>query len=443
MDFATQKRYFNRCDPFEALKPEDNRNLDLDNFSRGQARGASWVERLAGRIERSDKPVFELFTGLPGSGKSTELQRLAKRLERPDRAHLLPVLADADQLIDQANEIDVPEILSALLLRVEATVLEKEGKDPGQALEDGFFTRLWTWLRNTDLELGKGEFTIPSGPKLVFELRTRPSLRQKVRSVVTAHLTYFLGEVRKELKLLEGRAIGCGYTGLVVVFDSLEKMRGTSANWRQVLDSVEQLFAAGAPHLRLPVHVLYTIPAALVTRRVEAVHFIPMIKLQDRAGVSFTPGYEAARELVRCRIPDDVLGELLGEKCEERIRELIAWSGGYPREIVRLLQNAFTLPQVPLPDGDFQGLWNELLDAYRRAVPSEAFPWLARVARERYLTLEDDRHRESADLMLSNNALLRYLNDRDWFDLHPAVREIPGVAAAIAAVPPVIGPENG
>jgi hypothetical protein len=33
--------------------------------------------------------------------------------------------------------------------------------------------------------------------------------------------------------------------------------------------------------------------------------------------------------------------------------------------------------------------------------------------------------------MLSNNAVLRYLNDRDWFDLHPAVREIPGVAEAI------------
>jgi hypothetical protein len=27
--------------------------------------------------------------------------------------------------------------------------------------------------------------------------------------------------------------------------------------------------------------------------------------------------------------------------------------------------------------------------------------------------------------------VLRYLNDQDWFDVHPAVREIPGVAAAI------------
>lgn len=247
MDFSTQKIYFNRCDPFEALQPGDDRNLDIDTYSRAQARGASWVERLAGRIERSDKPVFELFTGLPGSGKSTELWRLAQRLERPDRAHLLPVLVDADLLIDQANPVDVTEILSALMLRVEQVVLTKEGKDPDGALEEGFFTRIWSWLREIDLELGKAEYTIPSGPKLVFELKTRPRLRKRVREVVTSHLSFFLDEVHQALQSLEGRAGACGYSGLVVIFDSLEKLRGTSVNWKQVLDSAEQLFAAGAP----------------------------------------------------------------------------------------------------------------------------------------------------------------------------------------------------
>jgi hypothetical protein len=33
--------------------------------------------------------------------------------------------------------------------------------------------------------------------------------------------------------------------------------------------------------------------------------------------------------------------------------------------------------------------------------------------------------------MLANNAILRYLNDKDWFDLHPAVRIIPGVEAEV------------
>ena len=51
---------------------------------------------------------------------------------------------------------------------------------------------------------------------------------------------------------------------------------------------------------------------------------------------------------------------------------------------------------------------------------------------ERYLTVDDADQRKTADSMLSNNVVMRYLNDRDWFDLHPSVRDIPGVAAAIA-----------
>lgn len=77
-------------------------------------------------------------------------------------------------------------------------------------------------------------------------------------------------------------------------------------------------------------------------------------------------------------------------------------------------------------------MFNELKDAYRKLVPAEAFAWLAQVAHEKYLTIVDDKHRAVADQMLGNNAVLRYLNDNDWFDLHPAVAEIPGVKAALA-----------
>jgi hypothetical protein len=34
--------------------------------------------------------------------------------------------------------------------------------------------------------------------------------------------------------------------------------------------------------------------------------------------------------------------------------------------------------------------------------------------------------------MLASNAVLRYLNDSAWYDLHPAVRALPGVQAAVA-----------
>lgn len=434
MDFATQRKYYNRCHFLEALKPDDERNLDIDGLGPEKVRGTNWVDTLGRRIEMSDPPVFMLFTGLPGSGKSTELRRLSLRLEDPRRGNFLPVLVDGEDVLDLTNPVDIPDVIAAILFAVEKKILETEGKDAATAMGEGYFRRLWNWLCRTDVELGKGEFTIPEGPKLIAEMRTRPSLRGRIRSIISSHLSTFLGEARDELRLLEARAKNSGREGLVVIFDSLEKLRGTSENWEQVLASAERIFAGGAPHLHLPVHVLYTIPTALVSRRFEQVSFLPMIKLANLDGTTFAPGMVAARELVRRRIPDQILVEILGDDCEARIAELIRWSGGYPREIVRLLQSALANEHLPITQRDFERIFNELKDAYRKIVPADAFDWLARVAYEHYFIVLNDDHRQIADQMLLNNAVLRYMNGNDWFNLHPAVAEIPGVKSALAAL---------
>lgn len=433
MDFETRKKYYNRCKPDEPLAPDDPRNLNIDTFEDARVRGWNWVDRFAKKIEMRDDPVLELFTGLPGSGKSTELRRLTARLADPKGPHLLPVLIDAEEVIDLTNPIDVPDVLAALLFKTEECLLGKEGYNPEQTMEEGYVSRVWNWLTATDLSIGKTEFAVPGGgPKLVAEMKTRPTLRQKVRETVAAHLSGFLREVRDEVSLLDDRARRLGYRGLVVIFDSLEKLRGISTNWKEVLDSAEAIFAANAPHLRLPVHVIYTVPAALVARaRMAGVEFMPMIKLRERNGQPFQAGIDAARELVRRRIPDDVLEDLLGPKVEERIANVIRWSGGYPREIVRLLREALALSQEPVSEDDLERILGEVRSAYRLMVPADAFDWLARVAVERFLTLENDDHRQAADRMLQSNAVLRYLNQESWFDLHPALYEIPGVQQAI------------
>jgi hypothetical protein len=68
------------------------------------------------------------------------------------------------------------------------------------------------------------------------------------------------------------------------MFDSLEKLRGTSLTWKQVLESAERIFGNGAPYLQLPVHVLYTIPPALTRRMADPVSFLPMVKVRAADG---------------------------------------------------------------------------------------------------------------------------------------------------------------
>jgi hypothetical protein len=82
MDLGTRRTYYNRCHPSDTLDPGDDRYVDIDAIDPAHpVRGQDWVTRLADRIELSDRPVYELFTGLPGSGKSTELRRLVQRLQ--------------------------------------------------------------------------------------------------------------------------------------------------------------------------------------------------------------------------------------------------------------------------------------------------------------------------------------------------------------------------
>jgi hypothetical protein len=431
LDYQARKKYYNRCNPYESLSPTDERNLDIDSCCDEPVRGINWVERLASKIELSNTPVFELFTGLPGSGKSTELRRLAARLEKEHGARLLTVLVDAEEVLDLTNPVDVPDIITSILLFSDKKLLEMEGKDPDAALREGYMTRLWTWLTNTDVELSKAEFSIPNGPKLVTEMKTRPSLRSRVRKTIATHLSSFLKEATDELILYNERARRCGFEGLVVIFDSLEKLKGISTNWNEVLGSAERIFAGGAPYLRLPVHVLYTIPPALLTRYFGDIQYLPMIKLASREGEPYTQGFEAARRLIRKRIPDDILFDIFGPKAEERVQDMIRLSGGYPREIIRLLQSILTITTQPISGNEFERVVNELYDSYRKIVPANAFEWLAQVASEHYVTIMNDEHRQMVDLMLSNSAVLRYINMNDWFDLHPAVYQIPGVKHAI------------
>ena len=82
------------CDPNESLKPDDKRNVDLDCFGEEggrPVRGIKWVDMLLNEIMFSDKPVYKLFTGHRGSGKTTEFEKLKAQLY--NKFNFLPVLS--------------------------------------------------------------------------------------------------------------------------------------------------------------------------------------------------------------------------------------------------------------------------------------------------------------------------------------------------------------
>jgi len=442
LSFELIKKYYNLCKPEEPLEPGNARYAPIDERgpSGHSPRGRNWVDHLARQVELSDTPVLLRFTGLSGSGKSTELKRLMKALGEsgPDGPHLLCVYIDAEKEVDLYNTVDVPDILMNLVFAAERQVLVAEDKNPDDALKSGYLTRIWDWLSKT--EVGAEQVNVSGGMPgvadvgITLALKTQPSFREQVRRAATRHIDTFLRNVREAFTQMEARAKQQGYSGMLLVFDSFEKLSGTSANWREVLDSAERLFDANEPCLRLPVHVLYTIPPALAFRlHLPDNNFMPMIKLRDRNGDECKDGLAAARELVRRRIPDDHLRDLLGPGVERIIEQVILSTGGYPRELVRVLRTLLrdAEPNATLGHEQIRRVLTEMDDSYRVLVHEQHFEWLAAVAVHKSFAAQDDDHHRDADAMFRNNVLLRYHNDALWFDIHPAVKKIPGVKAEI------------
>lgn len=442
MDQATKRLYYNLCNPDQPLPPDSERNVDVDELGDADqpVRGDNWVNRLAEPIEFAiadaavEKPACIFFTGLPGSGKSTEILRLRKRLQDRQGTNLLVVYIDAERLLDLTDAIDISDIYVVILYEVERRLLEVQGKDPALAMGAGALARISDTLQGLSFEGAKVQISA-LGAALALEMKAQPSLRQEVRRRVAAHTTTFLKKTREELVEFRAQAKDLGYSGIVVLFDSLEKLRGISTNFTEVLESAEKLFAGEAPYLRLPVHVLYTIPPALILRLRQHVEFMPMIKLWDRTNHQqrFQPGFDAALSIIRKRIPEDKLSEFLGGDSKEaiaaRLDQLVVWSAGYPREIIRLLRSV--IQQAPLSDRKFERLLGQAGDEYRRLLLASDLDWLARVAVEHTPLPADEIQRQAADRMFANNVVLRYQNTQEWYDVHPAVRAMPALEETI------------
>lgn len=443
MEHAHRQELYARCDPYEVLGADDvDRYVDVDDVDAPgvedpellRPRRYAWIDRIAHKFELSRKPLQLLLTGLPGSGKSTELRRVAARLARADGAGLYPVWIDAEQVLDLDQPIDVADLVLAIIAETERAVLELEARHSGsrELAYESPLHRLWNFLNNTKLESEQGDFAFPGVASLGVKLKTDPSLRERVRTAVKARKTEFPEQAREHMSQLEARVrkyevagqLERKYAGVIVLFDSLEKLRGFTHNYGDVLKSAEHVMSQGAQDINLGVHALYTVPIA-VARRIEGVQLMPLIKIRERdTGQPFEPGIEALRQIVHKRIPSEALAEIFGPDHEQRVAALIERSGGYPRELVTLLREALE-DTFPLSDAAFRRLLANRADEYKRKIPStEALELLRRISRDRGPLIGPDEHRDLMESLLTRSLVFVYQNDEEWADINPALASL-------------------
>jgi len=431
MDLKTRKKYYNMCDPYRTLSLNSGEVLDIDNFKIDNqlvhARGYNWAEKITRKISWSNQPQVIYFTGYPGSGKTTELKRMKQILENPKTGNLLAVYIDATDYLPILESLDEIDIFSVIVYNVIQRVSEYQ--DKGNAFEEGnYFDRFWTWINETEVTLKNVEVGKDSS-KMLFEMKENPSFRNRIKTFIGDNATRFKEEVELELNRLNHlvknyEKNGEKKDGIVVIFDSLEHNRGIGIQSQEVAESIQKLFS-NRDTLLLPIDVIYTLPPYLYTKKIQGIDFLPVVRVVKKDNSVCEEGIEVMKSLLYERIPKEDLLEIVGS--DKALSELISYSGGYPRDLLKMMQDCIMVKEYPLTRDDLDDIFQRLQNEYSDNISKSEKEILTEIYETKELNVENVEHSNLAQKLFSIHAILRYMNGDRWFSLNPPTLRVLGL----------------
>lgn len=436
LDIKARRRFIKRCDPLQPLEPGDPMYVDFD--AAPSTRGdTSCIDRLRETILLSDESC-QLFSGFPGTGKTTELQRLAGqfRADTEDPSHV--TFIDFGEFIDIYTPISITDIIRIIAYCVDRSATLAERKDPDK--HPGYLQRLWSFVSQTDVELQKLGFAA-YGSSLMLEIKNNPSFRQRLGDAVQGRFQRFVDEAHEFIRLAVARLHEATKAErVVVVADGLEKLTPLREEDRGMLEgSVETVFLSHHALLQLPCHVIYTFPLWLRFRTAQlgVVYgreplILPMVRICDREDQPFAAGRAKLRAVIERRVDD--LAPIFGADPATTLDPLIEASGGYPRDLLRLVRSllldASSFPIVP---EDAQRVVRELARSYEDTIVGTYVDTLVRVHQTHRLPNDNKEQLALFGYLFERWLILAYRNGAEWYDLHPLVRRAPKVRERLEA----------
>jgi hypothetical protein len=421
MDRTTKKALLRACKLDEPVPPGDPRHYDFDE---PPLRGQPWRERVTEVIDLSSEPTTQLVTGLPGSGKSTELEQLSRDLVNLDHR---VVLADAGAWIRDDAPITHHDILLALVL-----ALYPEGNPDG----------VGGWVK---------EYARQAKELLVSDVAIEGVGVSGVKAQLTTNNTLFqlaaqrLGGLRdlreKVFQLLGTAAREAERAGepLVIILDGIEKRATGDLSGPEEREKYRNhWFGAFLTHsgdLRPPVHVVYTVPPFMVRRAAELgaqygheLLFLPMVRVFERGdddqgrAILHCPGVQAMCVALQKRVPAEHFDD----------PAIPGWlavhSGGYMRDLLRLVIDCiYRVGEGGQITRDIaEHAIVQVRQTYLEGLELGDQALLEQVHRDRDFPKERS-NRPQMDSLLQGHLMLRYHNSRFWYDAHPLLWDRLGV----------------
>ena len=414
----------------EALPDGDPRYVDTQ-AARGSektfarlARKFGWDPATNAFFAPNEKHV--LFFGHIGSGKTTELRRYAAKLNDSKRFYVVEVdvLAKLDR-----NNLQYTEALMAMAetllerLNAEGYALGEEALKP---VRDWFVTAIQTRATNRELsaELKTGVQAGGGIPGLVklfagftaaFKTGSsqKSEWRQEIRNGFTTLAVAFSNLIRTaERELAQaGRA-----ERVLFLVDGTDKMRGEDTQQFFVQDAEQLLAIQTLAIYTAPLHLKYD---GRLGGKLDADMVLPMIKLQERDGSRCAAGWAALHELLLRRADRSLFTS------DAEVTRLVEYSGGHPRELLRLLKLCCEVADDKIDAAVVQRAIAQLASDYRYFLKPADYTLLKAIDTNPAHGGNDEQAQE----LLHRLALLQY-NDGLWRRSHPVVRTLEGYQLA-------------
>lgn len=427
-----------RLEDLGPLDPDIRDVKEAERFQRYYVEGlhgghGDAVNQLALDIEvSSGGRNAHLFSGTIGSGKSTELRRMAEQLRQ--RGHFAAV-ANARDYLNPQIEISISELLLAMALAVWELTATAQGKKPTEG-------RRWEWWKSlfaAGVELESVE--IPTNLVTAkFALLSNPTVRERIRKFheqsldrLVTEINDFFEECAETLHSMRDPVAKC-----VLVLDSLEHFGGTAVPGEPdvVFNSLQRLFNTHARHLQLPGWtVVYSVPPLLgkLSPGIASAWSMSRTYALTSAHVFKDRSDEVDDETVNQKLLP-LVQKRLGDDWEQllsagQLRQLVEKTGGDLRDLLRctraallkgLMNNAFPVTAEWLEEAfsDLRRPYLPLSQASRER--------LQVVARDFEVDnlLQDDRQWPVVMSDLAQKRILMYLNGQEWYGVHPLLRDV-------------------
>lgn len=409
----------------DTVGPSDPRYVDLS-----AGRGAFSYRQLFSELglrhaELSNTPFSEItncyhgmFLGHRGSGKSTELHNLCKKLSD---APCLVVFVD---ILSELNEQDFK--YTDVILAIVRVLIDKIKHDHFvNDIPQAIIQPLENWTKEvenivtkqTDISAtleagGKAEYGLPFIASIFAKFTSsiknstnrKTEIREQVRSRFADLASAFMHLIRYVEEKTQKRVI--------FIIDGTDRLNPEDA---------QAFFQDDIGPFRNHLKSLFLYCANIILVHQQRPHGfqevkLPMIKIEEKDGTPLPAGIGVLRQMMCARIDESLIAP-------DAVELLITYSGGHPRDLLRLISYSSAHAETQqISSNDVEKAAAQMASEYRRLLQDRYLPLIIAIDRAKP---KEEPLPDTADLahLVDNNLVLEY-NDY-WLKSHPCVRLLP------------------